>query len=311
MSGGFELTIAGVRFELELPSGVELVERDTVYAPFLVRESAADRRIAVALTLEASDDTSNLEVLFDTEETWTAFADGDDVLLRLRTAGDAEGETAGGDSTGYLWLARLVGGRSGGGVERVIVACGDRLIESNGSVTRVTNPLHYPLDQLLLMFALPALPGVLIHAAGLVCGRRGLFCAGVSGAGKTTFMSLCSRRPDLVGLSDDRVIVRTIEDDLRLYGTPWAGEGRVASSRGVDLGAVAFLHQSERNALRPIGAAEALAQLLATVSILWFDRDRLQRAMSFCEELVARRPCFELHFRPEVEVLDLLDDLQI
>lgn len=50
-------------------------------------------------------------------------------------------------------------------------------------------------------------------------------------------------------------------------------------------------------------------QRLATASILWFDRPRLERTMSFCGDLVSRRPCYELHFRLEAETVDLLDEL--
>ncbi len=301
MSDRFELQIGGLGFELAVPSGHRLVERDTVYAPFLARGLPAARdRIAVSLTLDPAPEPSELEVLFDTEETWVAFGDGRDVLLRMRSTGG---------SRGYLWWVRLVGARAGEVFEEVLIHCGERLIERRGAVVELTNPLHYPLDQLLMMFALPSQPGALIHAAGLARRGRGVFCAGVSGAGKTTFMRLCAERSDLEGLSDDRVIVRRVAGDLRLFGTPWAGEGRVAANRSVDLAAVAFLHKAENNELRSIGPVEALTQLLATASILWFDRQRVVKAMAFCESLVTNLPCYELHFRPDTDVVELLDEL--
>ncbi len=302
-----DLSIAGLRFIARLPAGLRLIERDAVYGPFLGSRVDADQPIEVTVhvTLEPAPETSGLPVLFDTGETWVAFEDNGDVLLRMRSvAGDQD----------YLWVVRLVGGLKPVCVRQVAIYCGRRLVESrgvdrHGAVTELTNPLHYPLDQLLMMFALPALPGVLIHAAGLARTGRGVLCAGVSGAGKTTFMNLPKPTRGLDGLSDDRVIVRRIDDHLRLFGTPWAGEGRVAANRSVELAAITFLHQADRNELRSIDSREALSQLLATTSILWFDQARMSLAMDFCEALVQRVPCYELHFRPETAAVELLDQL--
>ena len=305
-----ELIIGGLRFAVgfprkatdgRLPSGLEPIENDATYASFLVPGSPADLEVPVSLTLDAAPDVSGLPVLFETGETWTAYSDGDDIILRLRTSGGP---------ADYLWQAHLAAKSD----DRVTVHCGPLLVErrsrpDGGEGIELTNPLHYPLDQLLMMFLLARQRGVIIHAAGIARAGRGVFCAGRSGAGKTTFMRQCAGRADLEGLSDDRVIAREIDGALSLFGTPWAGEGRVAANRRADLAAITFLHQSQRNELRQIGAAAALQQLLATVSVLWFDRSRMESALRFCEQLVSSVPCYELHFRPEPAAADLLEDL--
>ncbi len=290
-----QLVIGGLRFVVDPAEGLEPIEDDATYPSFLDSGSPADLEVAVTLTLDPAPDVSGLPVLFDTEETWTAFGDGDDVVLRLRASGGP---------ADYLWQAHL----APGGVH-VRVHCGSLLISRHGGAVELKNPLHYPLDQLLLMFLLALRRGVIVHAAGLARAGRGVFLAGRSGAGKTTFMRLCAGRPDLEGLSDDRVIAREIDGAFSLFGTPWAGEGRVAANRRADLAAIAFLHQSPRNRLRPIGASTALQQLLATVSVLWFDRSRMEPAMRLCERLVSSLPCYELHFRPEADAVDLLEEL--
>ncbi len=290
-----ELTIGGLRFVVDCPPDLVAVEDDATYEPFLAPDFRADLRVAVSLTLESAPEVGDLPVLFETEETWTAYGDGEDIILRLR---------AGGGPADYLWQAHLAPGG-----DRVRIYCGSRLIERMGNPVEVRNPLHYPLDQLLLMFLLAPRQGVIVHSAGLARAGRGIFCAGRSGAGKTTFMKLCQGRHELDGLSDDRVIVREIDGALRLFGTPWAGEGRVAANRRADLSAITFLHKSRHNELRPIAPAAALQQLLATVSILWFDRSRMEAAMRLCEQMVSSVPCYEQHFLPESGAVDLLDEL--
>ena len=290
-----ELVIGGLRFVVDSPPDLEPVEDDATYASFLAAGSPADLEVAVSLTLAEAPEVSNLPVLFDTEETWAAFRDGDEVVLRLRT-GEGPDE--------YLWQAHLA---SQG--DRVRIHCGRRLIQRQGPPVELRNPLHYPLDQLWLMFLLAPMQGVIVHATGIARGGRGVFLAGRSGAGKTTFMRLCAGCAEYEGLSDDRVIAREIDGHLSLFGTPWAGEGRVAANRQAALSGIAFLHKSRRNELRPIEPGIALQQLLATVSILWFDPSRMESAMRLCERLVSSVPCYELHFRPEVEAVELLDEL--
>ncbi len=299
-----ELVIGGLRFVVEpapwTNGGVlEPVEDDPTYASFLVPGAPADVEVTASLTLDPAPAVSGLPLQFDTEETWTAYGDGGDVVLRLRAAGGP---------ADYLWQAHLASAD-----DRVRVHCGPLLVDRRprprGEGVELRNPLHYPLDQLLLMFLLARRQGVVVHAAGLARAGRGVFLAGRSGAGKTTFMRQCAGREDLFGLSDDRVIAREIGGSLGIFGTPWAGEGRVAANRRAELAAIAFLHQSDRNQLRPIAAAAALKQLLATVSVLWFDRSRTESAMRCCERLVSSVPCYELHFRPEPDAAGLLDEL--
>jgi hypothetical protein len=160
------------------------------------------------------------------------------------------------------------------------------------------------------MYFLAPRHGLICHAAGLVHDGRGLLFAGRSGAGKTTWMRLCAGRPELAGLSGDRVIVRRVDGDVWVYGTPWAGEGRVASNRAAPLHALVFLHQSPVDELRPIAPGAALEQLLPVVSVLWFDRERMERTTAFCGELVEALPSYELCFRREGAAVELVEQIR-
>ena len=301
MNSRLRLVLGGIGFDIHAPNGLDLVERDGLYGPFLADHRTTEIDIETILSIDPAPDVTSMLQLFDTDETWAAYIDNEDVVLRLRTEGP---------ETNYLWQAHLENARVSGGLTKLQIYCGPRLLEqASEGPTVLANPLHYPLDQLVLMFCLPSHSGVLVHAAGISRNGRGLFLAGKSGAGKTTFMRQCQSRDDIEGLSDDRIIARLQEETLRLHGTPWAGEGRVAQAKTSAFSALTFLHQSSSNELRGISPLNAFQQLMPTASILWFDRLRMEQAMAFCEELVQNVPCYELHFRPEPAAIDLLDDL--
>jgi hypothetical protein len=116
-------------------------------------------------------------------------------------------------------------------------------------------------------------------------------------------------RSDLEIVSDDRVVIRRSEGIVLMYGTPWPGEGRMAVRRAVPLSALIFLHQAQKNELRELQPGEVLDQLLPVLSILWFDRPRMEAALQFCSDLVAEIPAYELHFQPQEEALDVLERL--
>lgn len=292
----FDLTIGGLHFVADLPRGLELVEEDPNYRAFLGGEPpTGEIRLPVRLELGEAPETHSLPVLFDTEQTWSAMRDGEDILLKLRS------ETGG---ERFLWVARLPADAAS-----VTIHCGALLVERSGDHVRLTNPLRYPLDQLLTAFVLAPRHGLVVHAAGISRGDRGIFLAGRSGAGKSTVMRLLADRREVTGLSDDRVVVRRVVGSTLVYGTPWAGEAGVATHRNATLAAIVFLRHAATNELSPIPSREAIRQLIPTTSILWFDRQRMEQALQFCEELVEQIPTYELRFRPEPDALKLLDRL--
>jgi hypothetical protein len=292
-----DLEIARVRFAICAPPGVHLIEDDPRYQPFLDcgRDTSESTEVAVALELGGEPDTRGLDVLFETGESWRAYRDGEDVLLQHAIGPERERP---------LWLARFQ-------VEsqRVVVHCGSALIERDSESTTLRNPLHYPLDQLLMMFLLPRHDGLLLHATGVRSERGCAVFPGRSGAGKSTLARLLASRGGLERLSDDRIVVRWIDSSALAFGTPWAGTEQLAANASAELRALVFLHQAEENRLQAIGKAEALRQLLPTASILWFDQQRADASLVLCKRLVERVPAYEIRFRNEPAVYDALAEL--
>jgi hypothetical protein len=151
--------------------------------------------------------------------------------------------------------------------------------------------------------------GLVVHAAGMIVHGRAVVLPGVSGAGKTTFAGLAAGRAGWEGLSDDRIIVRVPDGVTSVFahGTPWPGEGRIASSRSGPLARLLFLDQGTTDAVRPLSPAEAASRLAATVSIPWFDAEYLGGTLDACERLVGRVPAALLTFRPSVGAVALVE----
>jgi hypothetical protein len=292
------LEIAAVRFTVSLPAGSRLASNDPPhYGPFLQATRSTPERIDVSarLVLGGAPDTGQLPSLFDTGSSWRAFRDGEDLVLEL-TLPDI--------GVSPLWLARVPPG-----AQEITIHCGPPLVLRESDPVTIRSPLSYPLDELLMMHILPARAGLLVHAAGVRRGETAVVFPGRSGAGKSTLMRGLKGGADLEGLSDDRIVIRKVDSSFKAYGTPWAGTEGVAANASARLGAIVFLHQAPRCRLQRIDARDTLRQLLPTASVLWYDPDRVEQSLAFCDELTSRIPAYDLQFEPGQAVRDVLSDL--
>jgi len=296
LSHAFNLDIGGLRFAVEGPAGCGIQHFNPLYIPFLDRDSSdADLMINVSLSIQEEPEHDGLPLLFDTGKTWKAYNDEGSILLRLPNPAPPH----------YLWTFRLARDFS-----EATVYCSSLIIEAGANNRpEIVNPVHYPLDQLLAMFLFSKHGGLIIHAAGVAKGNSGVCCAGPSGAGKTTLMRQWLGVSELRGLSDDRVVIRKQGKNFRLFGTPWAGEGKIAGSEGVELKALTFIRHSQKNRLEPISPAKAFQHLLPVTSLLYFQKDVLEGALATIGEVIESIPAFELHCRPDASAAELIKQL--
>jgi len=297
MTQTFELTIADVAFSVSTPAGVEIVENDPDYPAFLVPPGRGPDvlRFEFGLELDEPGIPDQLRPIFDTGEAWKAYRDGDDTLLTI---------PAPSGFSGHLWVVRLF---AAGPPHRIF--CGPAMIDRADDRTVVANPLRYPLDQILMMHLLTPHQGVIVHAAGFHRNGVGAFFAGISGAGKSTLTGLVGDSLGLLPLSDDRVIVRKTSSGIRVFGTPWPGEARVAVNQSAKLGAIVILRQAGDHSLRELDPREALERLLPTVSVLWYHPELAAAALDWCGELLGALPAYELSFRRDEGVVATIDEL--
>jgi hypothetical protein len=163
-------------------------------------------------------------------------------------------------------------------------------------------PLHYPLDEVFMVHLLSRGLGVELHGSGVVMpDGRGYLFVGQSGAGKTTLSRLWLQEPGVTVLSDERVIVRARGGGGPpwMYGTPWHGDGHIATPGRAPLSRVFFLRHGARNALAPVARTEAAARLFACGFTPFHDADGLTFSLGLLGDVAAAVPCDELSFVPD------------
>jgi hypothetical protein len=172
---------------------------------------------------------------------------------------------------------------------------------------KALHPFCYPLDQLITMQILPDIQGMLVHATAMIYQERAWVFPGVSGAGKSTLSRILRKSlPGIKILSDDRIIIRCINNEWFAFGTPWPGEGAFAEHDGAALGGVHLLIQAPSPALRELSSSALLKRFLPTVCIQWFDTYHCEKSLELCEKLIAAKRVSAFHFTADERSADYL-----
>ena len=172
----------------------------------------------------------------------------------------------------------------------------------------LSNPLAFPLSEVLMVCLLAQGRGIMVHACGVDDGAHGYLFAGNSTHGKTTMARLWKDRAII--LNDDRIVLRRQEGRFWMYGTPWHGEYTGVSSRGVPLEKVFFLSHAETNSAVRREGVDAASMLLTRCFLSLWAEEGMRFTLDLCAQLVSEVPCYTLGFVPDEGIVDFLQGVR-
>ncbi len=190
-------------------------------------------------------------------------------------------------------------------------------------VLQLSQPITWPvltyealfpalLDKFIFTTLLNQLGGCLIHAASLADGPHGLLLAGDSGKGKSTSSRLWQKYggPAVRCLTDESSLVRAIDGQFVVFGTPWPSAAKIADPGGVVLETIYFLNHAPVNQLRPIDSRATLLKLLPQGRFSYWDIAGVSTTLDFLVRLAETIPAFELGFVPDFSVINFVRSLR-
>jgi hypothetical protein len=277
------LGVAGRTLVLRSATPLAALEPPREYTSFLGRRGSD---IVLDVACAAGPRLVPERRVFASGSTWEAFRDGRGLVYTFRTRGPRTPPDR------ILRVDRRV-------------RRGTLFIPDPALAARPGFALAYPLDDLLFQHHLAHRGELVVHGAGLLEDGQVVVLAGASGAGKTTSVRLWRRhRPRARVLSDDRLVLRKRGGRWWAFGTPWHGEGRFQDPSGGPLGALVFLRQASRTAVRAVGPAEGCARLCGLTFPPRWDAAAVDRVLLACTRLARDVPLWELGFRPDRSAVD-------
>ena len=204
---------------------------------------------------------------------------------------------------GYLFSISLPG-------ENAPLAC-QMQANADFSICRATltgdslSSQRFGLNNALMMayaFAAAPLDTLLIHASVIRHAGYGYLFTAPSGTGKSTHTHLWYKHiPGCDLMNDDNPVVRIVDGQTRIYGSPWSGKTPCYRNIWAPVGAITRIEQKPENTIRRMQPIEAFATLLPAVSSMKWDRRVYVSICDTISRLLQITPVFWLGCRPDEE----------
>ncbi len=258
MSADLSILVAGIRLRAVSDRPFDL---DEAFPRF---ESAGQADLEVHVRAGRLPSDRGERPVWDSGRGWTVSRRGEDQVLRVRGSSNLHPPSI---------CVRVPA--SGGPAEAVLD--GDRPL--------LYNVLSVPVGPVLLIGALHARGGALLHGCGARWGRRAWAFPARSGGGKTTLAGNLVRVRGTTVLSDDTLGLVPSGGGWDLCGTPWSGHPEHAAAQQARLAGLGFLVKGPKSATTPLAEAEAMRRVLARLFVPWWLPDGAARAMSIARSI--------------------------
>ncbi len=168
---------------------------------------------------------------------------------------------------------------------------------------------NFALNNALMMayaFASADQQTLLLHASVIRKDGYGYLMTAPSGTGKSTHTYLWYKNiPGCDLMNDDNPVVRVVDGQPIIYGTPWSGKTPCYRNIEAPVGAIVRIRQRKQNEIRRMAPLESLAQLLPAASSMKWDKRVYLGVCDTLSVLISKIGIYELGCLPDAEAAKL------
>lgn len=163
-------------------------------------------------------------------------------------------------------------------------------------------------NALMLIFAFAGAhkQTLLIHASLVRNNNFGYAFIAKSGTGKSTQVSMWLRHiagSDL--MNDDNPIIRCIDNEFWIFGSPWSGKTPCYRNIKARLGAITRIDRATTNSVDKLSPIQAFASLLPSCSSMKWDSDIYNTICDTITKIVETTGIYTLHCLPNKEAAEV------
>lgn len=190
--------------------------------------------------------------------------------------------------------------------KRVIIDPKFRTGEILGDFSLVKGQAIYPLSSIdirIMVNWLAKFGDLILHAAGVCVNGQGYCFIGEAGKGKSTLASALARHESVTVLGEDQVILRYLDGQFWIFGTPWHERIEMCSPIGVPLQKIFFLDRDMDEEIKPISPSEGITHILQTAFVPYYLPDKIHLIMDRLSILGEDIPFFTLNYKLGSDIL--------
>jgi hypothetical protein len=225
--------------------------------------------------VEATNNDADLTLRLNSEMDKEALCVGDVLSTSYVAEADADSSFAR-SATGYLYSIKR---RVKGATETLFhIDRATGCVETNIDTRDI-------IDVSILRFGIWVMFGVVlcvndaiaIHSSAIVVSNRCALFLGESGTGKSTHTRLWIKHIDGAKLlNDDSPIVRVVNNEVMVYGSPWSGKTPCYKSESYPLAGLCRLEQAPYNKIEALATIPAIGALLPSCPPIFAHDEVLQ-----------------------------------
>jgi hypothetical protein len=153
---------------------------------------------------------------------------------------------------------------------------------------------------LLYTFCTSPSDTLMVHASVIAHDGGGYMFLGRSGTGKSTHSRLwLNHIDDTYLLNDDNPVIRFMDGQAYVYGTPWSGKTPCYKNESMPLKAVVRLSQAPYNKIVHLAPLQSFASLMPACSCMRWDGRSVAALHSSVEKVIGVVPCWHLECLPD------------
>lgn len=214
-------------------------------------------------------------LMFDTDVCMSRYSTTATIATSYLAEADAESEFMRSER-GYLYCIKRRGERS----KDVVFH-----IDTSSWVIETNMQVEDGVDIAILRFGIWVMFGVVlcvndaiaIHSSAIVVSNRCVLFLGESGTGKSTHTRLWIKHIDGAKLlNDDSPIVRVVNNEVMVYGSPWSGKTPCYKRESYPLAGLCRLEQAPYNKIETLATIPAIGALLPSCPPIFAHDEVLQ-----------------------------------
>ena len=150
---------------------------------------------------------------------------------------------------------------------------------------------------------------MLMHASVIRHQGKGYLMTAPSGTGKSTHTRLWyDNIPGCDLMNDDNPVVRIVDGQAIVYGSPWSGKTRCYRNIQAPIGGIVRIQQRPENSIRALSPLEAFSNLLPAISNMKWDKRVYKGICDGIAELIRLCGMYELGCLPDAAAAHLCHD---